>query len=35
MKFQSNEQEAELEFEVGSKIVNGQAEKWSGNVVVG
>lgn len=34
VKFQANEQEAELELEVGPENDDGQAEKWRGNVVV-
>lgn len=35
VKFQVNEQETELELEVGPENDDGQAEKWKGNVVVG
>lgn len=34
VKFQANEQEAELELEVGPENDDGQAEKWRGNIVV-
>lgn len=35
VKFQVNEQETELELEVGPENDDGQAEKWKANVVVG
>lgn len=34
VKFQVNEQETELELEVGPENDDGQAEKWKANVVV-
>lgn len=34
VKFQVNEQETELELEVGPENDHGQAEKWKANVVV-